>query len=308
MHPEDQKIILHPGFIKTGTTTLQEHLFNVHSGIYALATEKEIKNQLSREFLRIDGMGYDEEQLGLLVGNALQANSGTKTIVYSNETLTSNPYLTAPITRRLKTFFPRAQILFTLRHQVRAIESYYARHGRVLTNAPRPFLNRHVPLQHWLEYNYQNRRTTYLGVLDYHRVIQNYEREFGPGRIHLLLFEDFVNDKDAFIQTLCELLVIDFTEAKNLLAGQWSNPRESSRYVAYFRFRKLFFPSHWTEFSFPGSQRLQKIWGRLIHAGKKSEITIPEKWRAILKEEYREGNRQLVERYGLALKKYGYPL
>lgn len=308
MLPEHQRIVIHPGFLKTGTTTLQEHLFDVHSGIHPLTRDEERRRLISEALRAIDGMDYDDERLRSLLDQALEAHAGSRVVLLSDETLTAQPYLIVPIAKRLKAAFPQAHILFTLRHQLAALESFYAAHGRMHTNAPRPYRDRHVPLRHWLEHAHGNRTTSIMGALDYGRVLGIYESVFGAGRVHPVLFEEFTQNADAFLQSLCALLEIDVEEAKTALEGRWSHARPSGRFVAYARLRRRLLPTPVMGARLPGARPLHEAWQRLIRGGRTLSVRIPDDWRAILEEDYRPGNRRLVETYNLPLEKYGYPL
>lgn len=308
MLPAPPSIVIHPGFLKTGTTTLQEHLFDVHPGIHLLTRDQTLQGLMSEALRAIDGMGYDDERLRSLVDDALAAHAGSRVVLYSNETLTANPYLIVPIAKRLKAVFPEARILFTLRHQIAVLESFYAAHGRMHTSAPRPYRDRHIPLRHWLEHAHRNRTTTIMGAIDYGRVLGIYESEFGAGRVHPVLFEDFTRNTDAFLRSVCTLLEIDVEEARALLEGAWSHARPSRRFVAYARLRRRFLPTPLVVARFPGVRPLHEAWRRLIRGGARFSVRIPDDWRTILEEDYRPGNRRLVAAYGLPLEKYGYPL
>ena len=92
------------------------------------------------------------------------------------------------IAAQLARHFPEAHIVFTIRSQFDAIESYYGNHRRILKNVPAPFAGNFVNFENWLEYSWANWSKYFLGLCDYHRAIDLYRRLFGANQVHLLPF------------------------------------------------------------------------------------------------------------------------
>ena len=262
---------------------------------------------MAEEFRKIDGVDYDEEKLRLFIHTALEGRPPDTMLVLSDEAFTANAYLLQPIAQRLRVFFPDAHILFTIRHQLDSIRSFYARHGRVLTNVPAPYTDRHITFDNWLAHAYRNWPTSYLGLIDYHRTIALYEQVFGRKRIHILLFEDLKYDQTAFINQIAEILSVDATTVQPLLSGKHTHRQESARFVLYDRFMKRFIPKSWLRLFLPYTMRLRRYMRAFLHSGAPKKITIPPSWEPRLQRLYQSGNRALAEKYELPLAQYDYP-
>lgn len=303
------RLIVHPGFLKTATTTLQKHLFSSHPALFSvgLPHRSPVQARLAEELRRIEGVDYDEEQLRVLIQQAVAEQIPGSVAILSDEALTGNAYLLEPIACRLRDFFPGAHVLFTIRHQFDSIRSFYARHGRVLTNVPAPYADRHITFADWLTHAYQNLPTSYLGLVDYRRTIKIYEQIFGRERIHILLFEDLKHDRKTFVDQLAEVLSVDPSTIHPLLNGRQTHSQQSMRFVFCDRFMKRFAPESWLR---PGGSLTAHLPGWLkafLGGGRPNRVDIPRVWIPRLEEIYRTGNRTLAERYDLRLQEYGYP-
>ena len=302
-------MIIHPGFLKTATTTLQQHLFSAHPELFFLGAphRSELYTQMTAGFRRIEEVDYDEQKLRTLISSALENKPIDAVPILSSESFTANVYLLKPIAQRLRVFFPEARIIFTIRHQLHVVRSFYARHGRVLTNVPAPYTDRHVTFENWLPHAYRNWPISILGVFDYHRTIQIYERVFGREYIHVFLFEEFVHNQDVFVSRLAEVLSVDAPTARRLLSGKHIHAQESRRAVLYDRFIKRFIPGSWLKPLLPYTTRLRASKRSFLERGHPEKTSIPPKWVPCLKELYESGNRTLAREYNLPLAQYDYP-
>ncbi|WP_424681263.1 hypothetical protein [Frateuria sp. YIM B11624] len=299
-------MIIHPGFIKTGTTSLQDFLFFVHPQIHALGHphRSPVDVRISQALRRIDGFDDDPEELRSALAAALEACPGDRIPVLSDETLTAEPHLTATVARRLHRHFPQARILFTIRRQEDMIRSFYGRHGRVLFNVPAPYRDRHVGFADWLEHAYRNRPAGVLGVADYQRTIEIYRALFGADRIAVVLLEQWKADPHAFADRLSALLGIDAANTRQLLGDRRTHGQETARYVHYDRLRKRFPAAGRIAAHLPAG--LRALGGGFLKRGDTQQLEFPAGWPEKLGDLYREGNRKLAEQYGLPLREHGY--
>ncbi|MGN2252500.1 hypothetical protein ACFWZ4_03930 [Frateuria sp. GZRe12] len=299
-------MIIHPGFIKTGTTSLQEFLFFVHPGIHALGHPHRagVDMRLSQALRRIEGFDDDPQELRSALAMALQACPGGRVPLLSDETLTADPRLTASVARRLHRHFPEARILFTIRRQEDMIRSFYGRHGRVLVNVPAPYADRHVGFAAWLEHAYRNRPAGVLGVADYQRTIEIYGTLFGAERIAILPLELWAADHQAFADRLSAILGIDAATTRQLLGNRRTHAQETGRFVLYDRLCKRFPAAGRMAARLPGGVRT--LGGGLLRRGGAQQVEFPAGWTERLGDLYREGNRKLAETYGLPLRELGY--
>ena len=311
-NPARQNVFIHPGFGKSGTTTIQRNIFGKHSQILSIGRPySDLNNQIRREIGGIDGVNYDDARVTSLLDEALSNNdpSKHKCIVWSDEKLVSNAYMRSTVANRLKGFFPDSHVLFTIRNQITALESFYGNHGRLIKCAPEPHNGRFVSLDNWLAYSYQNKETTYLGLIDYFASISMYEKLFGEDRVHVFLFEELLNDKRHFSEKLSKLLSIDKDQTFTLLTqGTQRNPRDPGRTVSYARLRERVLPGVSMERMLPFGSTLKDRFSKFLAKGKGTKVEIPDNWKKPLNEFYGEGNSKLIKMKGLPLEEYGYPL
>jgi hypothetical protein len=301
-------MIIHPGFIKTGTTSLQDFLLFAHDRIHAFGHphRSELDVRISQGLRRIEGFDDDPQALRGALAAALETCPDGHVPVLSDETLTADPHLTAAVARRLHQHFPQARILFTIRRQEDMIRSFYGRHGRVLFNAPAPYRDRHVRFEAWLEHAWRNRPAGVLGVADYQRTIELYRTLFGTERIAIVLLEQWKADPEAFADRLSVILGIDAATTRQLLGNRRTHGQESLRYVRYDRLRKRFPAIGRMAARLPGT--LRTLGGGLLQRGDTQHLSFPAGWPERLADLYREGNRKLAGQYGLPLREYGYAM
>jgi hypothetical protein len=299
-------MIIHPGFIKTGTTSLQDFLLFVHPQIHAMGHPHRpgVDVRMSQALRRIEGFDDDPQEVRSALAAALDACPDGRVPVLSDETLTADPHLTATVARRLHSQCPQARILFTIRRQEDMIRSFYGRHGRVLFNVPAPYRDRHVRFAAWLEHAYRNRPAGVLGVADYQRTIEIYRTLFGAERIAILLLEQWAADHGAFADRLSAILGIDAATTRQLLGNRRTHGQETARYVQYDRLRKRFPATARIAARLPVGVRA--LGGGFLKRGDAQRAEFPAGWSERLSDLYREGNRKLAEQYGLPLREHGY--
>lgn len=299
-------MIIHPGFIKTGTTSLQEFLFFAHPQIHAFGHPHgtHVDVRISQALRRIEGFDDDPQELRSALSTALDACPAGHVSVLSDETLTADPHLTATVARRVHQQFPQARILFTIRRQEDMIRSFYGRHGRVLFNAPAPYRDRHVRFEAWLDHAYRNRPAGVLGVADYERSIEIYRTLFGAERIAIVLLEQWKADPQAFADRLSAILGVDAAATGQLLGNRRTHGQETVRYVHYDRLRKRFPAVSRMATHLPVG--LRSLGSGFLRRGDTQGNTFPSGWPERLDDLYREGNRKLAEQYGLPLREHGY--
>lgn len=299
-------MIIHPGFIKTGTTSLQEFLLHVHPQVHAFGHphQSALDARISRGMRRIEGFDDDPADLRGALADAVAACPAGREPVLSDETLTADPLLTAATARRLRDHFPDARILFTLRRQEDMVRSFYGRHGRVLANAPAPFADRHVSFPNWLEHAFANFPAGVLGVADYARTIDIYRKLFGAERIAIVLLEDWMADAAAFADRLSAILGIDAVATRRLLGSRRTHAQDTTRLVRYDRLLKRFPAAGRVFVRLP--RGAGALGGRWLKGGDAQRIEFPPGRLEQLRDLYRQGNRELIHAYGLPLRERSY--
>ena len=298
--------IIHIGFPKTATTTLQQHLFRPHPEILNVARPfaDQRLQALCTALALSDDMDYPEEELSALIES--HRNERPRVLLYSDETVV-NSDIRSIAAKRLKRLFPDAQILAVLRNQLDAFASNYANSGRRLRPAPEPFSGRHVSFKNYLAFHHANPKRGFLFTLKYHETLEVYEQLFGRDRVHVMLFEEFMQDRSAFIAKLAEILEIDAKTAFEFVEGQHEHKRTSESVARYQALRSRFLWGVPLSRMIPGSRHIKKavfrVWGEQA-----VEIEYPGDWRGKIADLFRPGNRAIQEKFGVVLDRFGYPL
>jgi hypothetical protein len=302
------KEIIHIGFPKTATTTLQAHLFSRHPDLANIGRPFRDRDHgnLINSLAQADDCDYDEGRMAALIEESRKL-PGT-TLIYSDETVAASS-IRSIAAKRLHRLFPNAHIVAVVREQLSAWESLYAHHGRKLRGIPEPYRGRHVSFDAFLAYEHKKAGRGLLRTFQYAEILDFYATLFGRDRIHVLTFEEFISDKPAFIARMAEHLGIDAQAANALLEAKHEYKRVSKSTVKWQKIRSRFLWGVPISRFVPGSQHLKKLLLALSPPNNRSlEIHWPEEWRERVAELYRPGNRVLMKKYGLPLDRLGYPL
>ena len=306
-------LVIHVGFSRTGTTTLQKHLFAKHTQIHYLGKPYH-DEQLGREINKLikkDSMEYDSSAFKRIVAKNVgkgNVENGKKVVLLSDEVLVSYSKTLdrGAVASRLREISP-ARILFTIRNQYEILKSAYLARGRLLLNVPKKYSGLTIGFKEWLEMSKINQGRSYLGHVDYFRTINYYSKLFGPENVCILLLEEFISERGKYLEKLCNFLTIDVEEAVELTESKHEHQEMKQWEYNFERFRTCLYPLSRIPLIFGIVKPFFNLTG-IIKKGKITSVSIPQEWYQPLKELYAEGNRWLVEKYQLPLGKYGYPL
>ena len=302
-------VIIHLGANKAGSTTLQRCLFAQSPKLAYLGEDcrnsdkyKDILNSLVAD----DDIYFDFEAAKSIFDQVLKTTPG-KTAVYSNEDIMASrvPALCA---QRLKKLLPDARIFVVIRNQLTAIPSWYANHGAFLKLVPRRHWKRYVSFDDWMQYCTEFIKYSPLDSFFYYRILNLYADLFGKDRIHILFFEDFVNDKQHFMTELCRILDIDEAQFLELIGNNCERKRFSARILNYYKFRNWFFWNRSVSKYLPFGKILKRFLFSYLGKGKPADGFMSDAWKNRIFELYAEDNTKLAIEYGLPLAKYGYPV
>ncbi|MCP4155720.1 MAG: hypothetical protein GY757_48795, partial [bacterium] len=242
------KTIIHVGFSKTGTTTLQKNLFNNHSQIHYLGKrydDKKLEIELHKLIMQ-ETLVYDPSELKKHYNEVIRpkADESKKIILLSDEMLLS--YSKARdkgiVAQRLKEVFEPSKIVITIRSQYEILKAAYLSRGRLQLNVPPKYSGLHVTFNQWLELAEKNVERSYLGHIDYLKTIDYYARLYGKENVCVLLLEEFIQNTEAHIQKLTDFLEIDTKEALTLVEGKHSNKGISNLQFQKEALRTKMFP------------------------------------------------------------------
>ena len=318
---KNMKVIVHPGYERTATSTLQDSLFGKHPDILSIGRPW---NETTLNFvkeLRRNDLFYNKD-LAMSHFDKLVTNKNTNnTVVLSDEAIfranhdkDGTPESAKLHAQRIKDIFPSSQVLLTIRNQPSLISGYYMSQGRIV-NAPEPFYNRHITIDSWLQWCLERWEFSILSYFDYWAVIKMYIGIYGKENVHVLLYEEFANDQENFLRKLSPILDINIEDAIDLLHNQHQNKvwHKSKKQVTYAKLREIFFPS--TSFSkyIPYRKYAINFLSNYIAKGVLVEKEkIPVELLDKLIDKYSSGNIMLrdfmIKKYNIDISAYDYPM
>lgn len=293
----DRRIVLHPGFVKTATTSLQRNVFACHSGLFYLgrpAPTAELEKAI-HAIAHADGTIYDRRQVADVIARALASAPVDRTVVLSNENFALYEATDrAVVAERLAALFPGATVLFTIRRQQELLPAWYLQKLEKYLKG-----GHYLDFATWLAIKRREPHRSILSNLDFWPVIRHYARLFGEDRIRILMFEDLRRDADGFAQALAGILQVDAGEVVRLLRQQVRNPTLTREYYAFFRFVGRWLPA-----------RLARKLGNRIVAlpGHRLQIALDAATLELVHGLCAAGNAAIARRFRLDLGARGYPL
>jgi hypothetical protein len=199
------RIVVHIGFNKTATTTLQHSVFARQEG-WAYAGPKSdggVMRWLSENLWSSDDADYLEHAAA---GYFAHVGRGARALVASHEGF--GRHLQGGRTaRRLHDLFPGAHVLAVVRDQrsmARSLYYMYLSRGGVL------------PFETWLR-----SASARVEHLHFDAAISQYQAEFGSEQVCTLVYEDFVADPAAFVARVVEYI----TPGERPNVSGWPLPR-----------------------------------------------------------------------------------
>ena len=314
-----RECVLHLGLPRTGTKTLQWHLFARHSEIHYLGMfigrqfpESRLHRGVRDPSLRgiMDEIAWGAQEwpniarCRLLFRAAIAAALDRGQIpVWSWEGMSMDDReRRAARAERFRKVFGPCKVAITLRHPVRLLESVYfmivRRNNRELRYG-HPW---YEPIDDWIRNSFAGEIGPYL---DYEATIDIYREVFGADAVRVFLFEDLRSDPERYVTDWCDFVGIDRREGVGLGSGKAEN-RSSVAMIRRARGlqRSTLFGK---AFSRMGPKaRLAFLRMPSLRGGE--PVRISPAGRERIAEATRDQNRRLAERYGLPLERYGYPL
>src|SRR5581483_6738487 len=214
--------VLHVGFHKSGSTTLQNALFARHSQIANLGEPEEHPKALDAMRNAWESCNRDPAERKIfelerdraLWQQALGEVESGKVPLFSKERLTLFEHCSEAgdpcLPHKLRQVVGPARIVIVTRHQIKLVESlYYSKTDGELTP------------EQWLQMKTEgalNRERFH--VYRYHAFAESYADAFGRENVGIFMLEELAADVDSFAQRLCRFIGVDAEEAVRLLKDQ----------------------------------------------------------------------------------------
>ena len=304
------KTILHIGFHKTATTTLQQQFFPACEGINLLTTQNTVLKKFIALVTKTDPAYFNSSKAYSLIADCLSDDMPN---IISNESLSSLPYSGAieagldhrtPILHNLKRVFPEAKVILIIRRQDGFAKSLYRQY---LKSGGTKSIKRFYGME-----SVDKPAIVGINRFLYKKYIDAVFDAF-PSNVLLMPFEKFVNDQQGFLKEITDFIGIDMpdVELKRENAAVLSPfMLELTRYMN-FGFRSLLNPAG----MIPGfminkhgrKRRQSPVQYMHDHWPAKRKIVGPNDVIAQrILQQVREENRQLDGVYSLNLAQYGY--
>ncbi len=290
-------VLIHPGFVKTATTSLQRNLLATHPSILHLgrpAPWEELERAI-HIIAHSDSTVYDEAAVRRVLTVALAETKGRRIVTLSNENFALYEATDRRVVaERLARLFPQAEIFFTIRRQDDLLAAWY------LQKLEKYLKGGHfVPFSTWIAMKVREPHKSIFSDLDFWPVVRTYQDIFGHDRVHVLLFEELRQDPAAFAARLAQLLRLPPAEVHAALTRRVRNPTLTREYLAIMRLLGQISPPFLA----------RKIGNRLVHLpGRRLRVDLDSATRQLVWARCAEGNAALARTFGLDLARFGYPL
>jgi hypothetical protein len=240
-----RKLIVHLGYPKTGTTTIQRNFFSNHRRI----------NYLGRPFDRAEIekalyiiSDFDDivfnEYLNFIISVFDSNLADDKISVLSSEHHTHKFTLVLGgasernmglIAKRLYQIFELmdnvdVRFLFTIRRQIEMFESYYV---QKYNDFKKTDINTFDKLY---KFSIDHQDQGLMLALNYDKIISFYCDLFGSNKVTVLVFEEFIADRLNYCNKLAILLNIDEREILSLLSAQKENISNKDKEGGKFKY------------------------------------------------------------------------
>lgn len=322
------RLLVHLGYPKTGTTSLQNGLFDPHPEFLHLRSRPEVRRLVDRICHAPRG-SFDRELDGLLPIFRPDDFSG-RCVVLSDERLTDqNP----PETKQgqpLSVRFDRLRraldgsalsggetdlaLLVVVRRQPdilvsRITHNYYAFTRDAGFRDHREYLDRAL----------RRPDRGYLATLYYHRVLTDLARKFGRERVRVVPFELLKSDAAGFGRCVARAAGVDADGAATYLSKARVAKKAERRREGYVRPNPLLRGAQWiTRVLLPSGTRPQRYgWGRFLNnvlhrvtewspGVRNRYVSLSEAEESRIEEIYRSDNRRLAREWGIELDRWGW--
>lgn len=300
--------IIHIGFPKTASTTLQNKFFCELSSVCYLGKPLSEGNAFVEEFLHTitdcETQEYDEERLSLNLKNY----SNDVRLIISEETFSTGSSLSGNVSRheiadRLHSIFPEAKIIIVVREQESAIKSLFLQKMKSAYSSSYSF-------EAWMEQEQRkdnSKITSIFHLYDYSSLVGLYQERFGVENVRVLAYEQLHHSPISYYKQIAEFcgLKIDskLEHIINCACSSHENATLTQKQLMIKKYALLF-----RALGFLVPQGLKKQILAYARKGSKVQVDVSDEQKTFIKKRYLCSNRELEKMTQLPLKKYGYSL
>lgn len=234
------RTIIHIGMPRTASTFLQREFFPHVSGFEFYGVDRTQYSDVFQKILYQDDSYFNAEEIATELKPITEKNAILSNELFAGQSLYLHATNRSRTARRLKQFFPDAEILLVLRNQVSLLESLYSigiYSG--MTVSPEDYIrfsNEPSNLDNPLYPTFAEAETT-EGYY-FSNLIELYRSLFP--NVHVLLFEDFKSGPAPFAERLSQMLNLKTPPIKN--PEKRVNKSLSARQIKLIRRLNLYKP------------------------------------------------------------------
>jgi len=235
------ELVLHIGYPKTATTTLQIGLFSRCPDLNYLGKflpSHRFADDALHDLMWTAQMGNfsawrEMKQVhGAALMQAVQREPDKVSVLSSENFLHSWSQSPDVVAKRLHEVAPEARILITVREQVAFLRSWYRWHGGY---GQYLFLNKYIdeacefPLSadEWLHYQFAAPDRNVIGILEYDAIIDAFEDLFGADRVHVLCYETLVKNPMDYFGAIAEVFALPLAQVVEALENVHENSEKN---------------------------------------------------------------------------------
>ena len=300
--------IFHIGYPKTATSWLQSCLFP-----YIKNASYIPRGESARSFIQCSHWDFDPDRVRDKFSKYLDNRLifSLEGFIGTTHNFGLNGYMTIEHAQRIKSTYPEASIVLFIRRQTDIIASSYAQYLKGGgTHSIKKFLY-HQSLRNLgglMLFNWQ--------YFEYHHVIRLYQDLFGSNKVHVFLFEDFLQNKRDFIESFCSSLGLEADISQISLFKVNPGYRRIIKWIALItnRFTERKMPNKYYLLHIPGWFRFSKkillhlnrykIFGN--HLNSRDHLT--RNIQKEIQEYYKKSNNILISEFNLErIKDFDYP-
>lgn len=223
--------VFHIGLPRTGTTTLQRHLFSDPS-LFCTGYEQRFWNKAGIGAPLPDSQ-IDIRTVKQIVEDLRSQLGSSRRLVFSNEGITSTRNILAVQQRyaeRMKALHPSARVILTLRRQETLLRSRYTQMSKAklwnaiglvgptqkfaaddIVHSESERLHKQLPMpkfEDWIKIGAAFQDHCWFSMLNYADLYSSYADTLGAENVKVLFFEDLVSDRGRFARELAEFIRI----------------------------------------------------------------------------------------------------
>lgn len=309
MNKDQKSALIHIGFPKCGSTSLQRDFFLKYPEFRYLGTGMKV-DHLSRDayyallnLASLDSATYPDHAARIKVAINKYFETSKQAVV-SSEFLTATSHTPFEyeawadqglVAQRLKELFPDAEILIVIRNQLKALPSFFAE-----------YLKQPYSRVRWNEYidtamaSAQKGNGSMFHRLNYYATYRTYAELFGEEKVHVVLLEDVARSGEGLIQQIADILEFSGTFDAEEYRFQRHNARVTRLGVLCSKIRRK------SKAGRAVADTLQRV-ERKLSLNKGMSFEIPVDVKQFLMDFYSPGNRLLQDATGCDLASKGYP-